>query len=103
MRVELASAAEVELADATAWYLAQGLEPEHGLELAERFVDAVERGMRLIAERPQLHPEIEPRVRRAVLRGFPYSLIYAVEPNCILVMAVMHHKRSPGYWRGRSR
>ena len=103
MRVELASAADAELAEAAAWYLAQGLESEHGLDLAERFVDAVERGMSLIAERPQLHAEIEPGVRRAVLRDFPYSLVYAIEPDCVLVLAVMHHKRMPGYWRGRTR
>lgn len=103
MRLDLASGADAELAEATAWYLAQALEPEHGFELAERFVAAVERGMSVIAERPELHAEIEPGVRRVVLRGFPYSLIYAIEPERILVLAVMHHKRSPGYWRSRSR
>jgi toxin ParE1/3/4 len=103
VRVELAPPADAELAEATEWYLAQGVEPEHGLELAERFVDAVERGANLIADQPRLHAEIEPGVRRAVLHDFPYSLIYAIEPDCVLVLAVMHHKRSPGYWRGRAR
>lgn len=103
MHVELESSADAELAEATAWYLDQGLEPEHGIELAERFVDAVERGMRLIAEHPKLHAEIEAGVRRIVLRGFPYSLIYAIESDCVLVLAVMHHERTPGCWRDRAR
>lgn len=76
---------------------------DDGGELAERFIDEVERGMGLIAESPELHAEIEPGVRRVVLQGFPYALIYAVEPDRVFVLAVMHHKRVPGYWRARGR
>jgi len=103
MRVELAAAAEAEIEEATAWYLAQGLDPEHGARLAERFLDALEGAMSLVADRPQLYAEIEPGVRRAMLRGFPYSLIFAFDHASVLVLAVMHYKRIPGYWRERTR
>lgn len=45
--------------------------------------------------------EVEPGVRRAVLRRFPYSLIYAVEPDEVLILTVSHHRRRAGHWRQR--
>jgi hypothetical protein len=60
---------------------------------------------RLIGERPLAWTEIDPGVRRAVLRRFPYSLIYAVEPDEVLILAVSHHRRprTPKSWRWSSR
>jgi plasmid stabilization system protein ParE len=69
--------------------------------VAERFADEVVRVSALIGERPRLWAEIEPGVRRALLRGFPYSLIYSIESDRVFVLAVMHQKRRPGYWRDR--
>ncbi|AUX43028.1 uncharacterized protein SOCE26_044680 [Sorangium cellulosum] len=56
-----------------------------------------------IAEAPEQGPELEPGVRRLTLQRFPYGLLYVVEPDRILVLAVMHLRRRPGYWRGRGR
>ncbi|AUX23813.1 uncharacterized protein SOCEGT47_043430 [Sorangium cellulosum] len=56
-----------------------------------------------IAETPEQGPEIEPGIRRMLLQRFPYGLLYAVEPERILVLTVMHLRRRPGYWRGRGR
>ena len=41
------------------------------------------------------------RLRRARVRGFPYGLLYRVEPSRILIVAVAHLHRRPGYWRSR--
>jgi toxin ParE1/3/4 len=105
LRVELGAEAQAELDAATGWYLTEGLDHgvEHGWALAERFVDEVERSMGLVAERPTLYAEVEPGVRQVVVRDFPYSLIYTVEPDYVLVLAVMHQNRRPGYWRTRRR
>ena len=32
---------------------------------------------------------------------FPYAVLYSTEPQYILILAVMHHRREPGYWRDR--
>jgi toxin ParE1/3/4 len=105
VRVELGSEAEAELDEGTERYLAEGLDHgvDHAWELAERFVDEVERSMALIAERPTLYAEVEPGVRQVLLHKFPYSLLYTVESDHVFVLAVMHQSRSPGYWRGRRR
>ncbi|MBA3346286.1 MAG: type II toxin-antitoxin system RelE/ParE family toxin [Gemmatimonadales bacterium] len=36
------------------------------------------------------------------LRRFPYSLLYRIETDRIYVLAVMHHRRRPGYWTDRA-
>ena len=33
---------------------------------------------------------------------FPYAVLYSIEPDYILVVAVMHCRREPGYWRNRT-
>jgi mRNA-degrading endonuclease RelE of RelBE toxin-antitoxin system len=35
------------------------------------------------------------------LHTFSYNLVYVVESDEIVILAVAHHKRRPGYWRGR--
>ena len=70
--------------------------------LGSRFVDAVEFGFRRICEQPRCYRCIRGRFRRYLLHQFPYGLIYSIEADCIYVAAVMHLKRKPGYWAGRS-
>src|SRR3954454_10729808 len=38
---------------------------------------------------------------RYVFSKFPYSLIYFVDDSVVVIVAVAHDKRRPGYWRGR--
>lgn len=83
--------------DAADWYAAE--EPDQDLDA--QFLAEVRRVASLIGERPRACSENEPGVRRAVLRRFPYSLIYTVEPDEVLVLAVAHHRRRVGYWRDR--
>ena len=40
-------------------------------------------------------------VRRRLLKAFPYAMIYEVRDTEILVVAVAHNRRKPGYWRKR--
>jgi plasmid stabilization system protein ParE len=41
------------------------------------------------------------RLRRLLVRKFPYGLLYRVEPDRIYIIAVMHLHRRPRYWRSR--
>ena len=40
-------------------------------------------------------------LRRCLLRRFPYGVIYVREGSDILIVAVAHTHRRPGYWRDR--
>jgi plasmid stabilization system protein ParE len=72
-------------------------EPEQDLDV--EFLAEVKRVARLIGEQPFAWTEIEPGVRRAVLRRFPYSIIYTLDPDEVLILAVAHQRRRAGYWR----
>ena len=61
----------------------------------------VDRVINLLRNHPMLGRQLENNLRRALLRRFPFSLIYAVEANAIVIVAVSHQRRRPGYWRDR--
>jgi toxin ParE1/3/4 len=87
-----------ELEAAAVWY------GDRWSEAALRFVSAVENDLATIRELPEAWP-LWPRrsdVRRRVMRRFPYSIIYLPDDE-IVVVAVAHHKRLPGYWISRLR
>ena len=66
-----------------------------------RFVAEVRRGLTFITENPYAATAVGSGIRRKVLNHFPYSLLYAVESELIVIVAVAHQKRRPSYWRGR--
>jgi len=51
-----------------------------------------------IVEFPESAPEIASGIRKCVLRKFRFSLIYSIERDSLLVLAVAHQSRRPGYW-----
>jgi hypothetical protein len=38
---------------------------------------------------------------RGRARVFPYAVLYSIEDDYILIVAIAHGKRRPGYWRHR--
>ena len=69
--------------------------------LAERFVAAIEHTIERIVEMPERWRLVEADVRRGLTHVFPYGILYTVESDYILVLAVMHCSREPGYWHSR--
>ena len=66
--------------------------------LGHRFRLAVEAAVKSIAENPFRYRVLHPPFRRYLLPHFPYTIIYCIEPENILIIAVAHTKRKPGYW-----
>lgn len=96
-QLQILPAAEEELGAAAAWYEAQ----RHGLgaEFLGEFEEATER----LQTYPTAWRRIARDFRSCPLRRFPYSIIYATEsPEMILIVAVMHLHRKPGYWKERT-
>jgi len=70
-------------------------------ELGGRLYDEIERLIQEIRRQPERFLQFTPPARRALARGFPYSVVYLDEPERVWIVAVMHAKRRPGYWRER--
>jgi len=87
--------AQRELDDAVAWY------NEQAAGLGQEFLDELDRVVRRAVTFPMSCPEIEPGVRRCLLPRFPYGLIYGVDGETLVVVAVAHLHREPRYWVDR--
>lgn len=69
--------------------------------LGSEFLIEVERTTEGISSNPKAAPTIRNGIRRRLLRRFPFGLLYKIEENQILILAAMHLRRRPGYWRDR--
>jgi plasmid stabilization system protein ParE len=83
--------ADAEALDAYDWYAAR----DH--MAAENFRSALLEAMDQIAERPELSPPFDGSVRRRLLHGFPYGVLYEAGADTIFVVAIMHLYRQPDY------
>jgi plasmid stabilization system protein ParE len=88
-------AAKRELNEAAEFY------DSEDLGLGGSFLGAVERAIKQIQAFPESSQVSLAPVRTKVLSAFPFSIIYWVAHDVIVVLAVAHHRRRPGYWRGR--
>jgi len=70
-------------------------------ELGIRFYDEIERLSREIRRQPDRFFRFSPPAQRALARKFPYSVVYLNQTDRIWIVAIMHAKRRPGYWRER--
>ena len=95
MRFEFHPEALAEYEEAARYYAGC----QEGLEL--RFIARVEAAVRQVAASPERWRLIEQDVRRCLAKVFPYAILYSIEPEYVLIIAVMHCHREPGYWRKR--
>ena len=95
MKCEFHPEALAEYQEAAAYYA----RCQEGLEL--RFIAAIESAIRQIRDAAARYSILEQDVRRCLTKVFPYALLYTIEPDFVLIIAVMHCHREPGYWRRR--
>lgn len=71
--------------------------------LGQRFFEEVNEAIERIIRFPLASSKVGQNTRRSLLRKFPYSLLYVVEQNMILVVAVAHQQKKPSYYADRIR
>lgn len=87
----------VEEAEAAArWYA------ERSATAALAFSEELDAAESAIARLPEAWPPFDEGTRRYLLRRFPFSVIYRVEQARVLIVAVAHGNRRPGYWVSRT-
>ena len=95
MRVIFTRFARLELEDAVRYY---------DLEFAglgRRFKEEVRKAVLRVAAYPRAWSKERGDVRKCLLHKFPFKLMYSLEQDHILVIAVAHQHRKPDYWVGR--
>ena len=88
--------AEAEISEAFRWYedKTQGLGSE--------FMRALDASLSAIQRNPSAYPPVYKQMRRVLLRRFPYSVIYLLNDNRIVVLACFHASRDPKQWQDRA-
>jgi plasmid stabilization system protein ParE len=95
VKLIILNAAMAELAEARDYYL------EHATPgIASAFIDEFERTVDRLLDDSLLGTPITPRQRNLPLRHFPYSIIYQLAPDVLVINAIADQRR-PGYWAGR--
>ncbi|MFH0795360.1 MAG: type II toxin-antitoxin system RelE/ParE family toxin [bacterium] len=87
--------AETELAEAIDFY------EDREAGLGEDFALEVQYTIQNILSYPRAWPAVADDVRRCLTHRFPYGVLYSIEPDRVYVVAVMHLRRKPRYWKRR--
>jgi plasmid stabilization system protein ParE len=83
--------------EATIWYRKEG-----GDELALRFRREIQQVIHRIGKTPQQFPFVTGWEQKALLKVFPYAIIFEQLGGEIRINAIAHTSREPRYWEGRS-
>lgn len=91
--VHLNQEAQLDLEEALQWYAPRGQTVKFIWELEEVFG--------LIEENFELFPIVRKNVRRALVKYFPYSVLYVEKADKLEVIAIFHQSRNPAIWEER--
>ena len=99
LRIRLDPAARDEFREAIQWYetARQGLGDEFRLEVESY----VERAAARELPGTSLGSRHSHALRKLFLHRFPFALIFEIQADELVVWAVAHTKRRPGFWRSR--
>ena len=96
LRIVFRRAARREFEDAAVWY------NRRRAGLGAMFRSAVDQALVAASEAPNRFPQMNPYVRRVIVRKSPYSIFYVTEFERLVILAVFHSRRDPQVWRSRT-
>ena len=73
----------------------------HGFDLGDEFSREIYETIQRILANPETWPRAPRNTRKCLVHRFPFAVIYRVHPERVLIVAVAHHSREPGYWKRR--
>ena len=94
-RLVVRPTARIELAAGSDWY------DSNTNGLGAEFIRAFEAAAAAISDNPFQYQIVYRNARRAPLGRFPYSLIYTVSDEEIVVVSCFHGGRNPRRWQDR--
>jgi plasmid stabilization system protein ParE len=69
--------------------------------LGAEFLDEVSRAAERIVTFPDHGSPHLGSTKRLVLPRFPFDVVYLPDTEPVVIVAIAHHRRSPGYWKDR--
>lgn len=96
MKVSFHPEAEEEFKIAIAYY--EGKRIGLGYDFAVEIYDAINRAQAF----PGAWPVIDAKIRRSLVRRFPFGVLYLEGPQELFVVAIMNLHRDPEYWQRRT-
>lgn len=70
--------------------------------LGDEFLGEVLKTIDLIQKYPNAWQKLSDRTRRCLIKGFPYGIVYATSGDDLVILAIAHLHRKPGYWSDRA-
>jgi hypothetical protein len=95
MKVVIGDAAKAEIEDGVKWY------EEQVNGLGRRFAFEIHEAVKRILAFPNANIKVTGPIRRALMKKFPYSIVYATIDDYLEIVAVAHSHRKPFYWKKR--
>lgn len=69
--------------------------------LGDEFINEIDSIYNRIISNPFQFPKIKRNYRKAVIRRFPFNVIFIIEEKIIFILAVFHANRNPDIWKKR--
>jgi plasmid stabilization system protein ParE len=85
-------AAKYELSQAAEFYKQKEL--NLGLDFLEEVYSAIKR----ILEFPLSFQKFSVNTRKCLINRFPFAIIYQIKEEGVIILAITHLSRKPGYW-----
>ena len=95
MQIDFHPEATAELDTTMDWYAVRSV------SAARNFIVAVDLAITAIVSEPQRFVHIDDRHQSCAVTKFPFQIVFRRHNDRIIVVAVAHAKRRPGYWRDR--
>jgi plasmid stabilization system protein ParE len=96
MKLRILEEAQQDLESSVDYYNEES--PGLGYEFADEIYQTIHR----IIENPDAWHPLSKRTRRCLAHRFPFAVVYQKRDQHIFVIAVMHLKRDPEFWKSRS-
>lgn len=93
--ITLTPEAQEDSYQAYAWY------ESRRIGLGREFITAVDACLQSISRNPQLYQTIYKNFHRAVVRRFPFSIIYEETDSTVIIYAIFDSRQDPESWQER--
>lgn len=97
LKVDFTTEANLDIDSIFNWY------EDQQSNLGFDFIFELDTVISIIKYNPKLFSEKRKNIRRALIRKFPYGVYFTIRNQSIIILMVIHQKRSPKIWQQRIR